>query len=135
MGVATQQPGVVTARDREFTTLRGALKGSLLTPLSLSCSGIPISANIGEEIVNHQRCTICNAPRLTAAVTGRGLARFGSDVKRCGVTNRYDMSYRRSVKSLLSVGAELMPLARYCDLERNPPRCVPATLGSTRAAP
>jgi hypothetical protein len=69
MGVATQQPGVVTARDREFTTLRGALKGSLLAPLSLSCSGIQISADIGEEIVNHQRCAICNEPRLAAAVS------------------------------------------------------------------
>jgi hypothetical protein len=69
MGVATQQPGVVTARDREFTTLRGAPKSSLLAPLSLSCSGIQISANIDEEIVNHQRCTICNAPRLAAAVS------------------------------------------------------------------
>jgi hypothetical protein len=49
MGVATQQPGVVTARDREFTTLRGAPKSSLLAPLSLSCSGIQISANIDEE--------------------------------------------------------------------------------------
>jgi hypothetical protein len=96
------QHRTATARDREFTTLRGLPEGFFLALLSASYLGIRTPAGRPRKIV------IFNVLQQTMNI-GRGQrlisyrsARFGSDVKRCDVTNRYDMSYRRGVKSLLS---------------------------------
>jgi len=67
---------MTTARDREFTTLRVTLEGSLLTPLSAGCSA-PVTgrASPRNSFICNTIALLMNRSRRQWSI-GRGLARF-----------------------------------------------------------